>query len=63
MAAAESWDDVAVVAAEPPEIKLFGRWSAIDVQVGDISLTVSAFAPSRRPFAALPTRMLGQTGD
>lgn len=26
---------------EQPEIKLFGRWSSSDVQVSDISLTVS----------------------
>ena len=26
--------------AEVPEIKLFGRWSADDIQVSDISLTV-----------------------
>ena len=38
--ASESWEDQAVV-VEPPEIKLFGQWSAQDVQVGDISLTVS----------------------
>ncbi|KAK2188464.1 hypothetical protein NP493_131g01000 [Ridgeia piscesae] len=36
--ASESWEDQAVV-VEPPEIKLFGQWSAQDVQVGDISLT------------------------
>ena len=39
--ASESWEDQAVV-VEPPEIKLFGQWSAQDVQVGDISLTVSS---------------------
>ena len=32
-------DQYAVVAA--PEIKLFGKWSTDDVQVSDISLTVS----------------------
>ena len=38
----ESWDEPANLAvAEVPEIKLFGRWSADDVQVSDISLTVS----------------------
>ena len=40
--ASESWEDQAVV-VEPPEIKLFGQWSAQDVQVGDISLTVSIY--------------------
>ena len=40
---AESWDDAAPAAqvAELPEIKLFGKWSSEDVQVSDISLTVS----------------------
>ena len=40
---AESWDDSAPAAqvAELPEIKLFGKWSSEDVQVSDISLTVS----------------------
>ena len=33
-------DEVAAI-AEMPEIKLFGRWSSDDVQVSDISLTVS----------------------
>lgn len=38
----ETWEDTAPVAAsEIPEIKLFGRWSSDDVQVSDISLTVS----------------------
>ena len=40
----ESWDDAAPAAqvvAELPEIKLFGKWSSEDVQVSDISLTVS----------------------
>ena len=40
MAAVENWDDAPVV-AEVPEIKLFGKWSADEVQVSDISLTVS----------------------
>ena len=40
MAAVENWDDTPVV-AEVPEIKLFGKWSADEVQVSDISLTVS----------------------
>ena len=31
----------AVAVAELPEIKLFGKWSTDDVQVSDISLTVS----------------------
>lgn len=30
-----------VASAELPEIKLFGKWSTDDVQVSDISLTVS----------------------
>lgn len=45
---AEDWgavDDAApvVVAPEVQDIKLFGKWSTDDVQVSDISLTVSAF--------------------
>ena len=40
--ATESWDEQQAVVAEPPEIKLFGKWSSEDVQVGDISLTVSS---------------------
>ena len=44
---AEDWgavDDAApvVVAPEVQDIKLFGKWSTDDVQVSDISLTVSA---------------------
>ena len=31
-----------VVAAELPEVKLFGKWSTDDVQVSDMSLTVSS---------------------
>ena len=43
----EDWgaaDDTApvVVAPEVQDIKLFGKWSTDDVQVSDISLTVSA---------------------
>lgn len=42
---AEDWgavDDAPVVSApEVPDIKLFGKWSTEDVQVSDISLTVS----------------------
>lgn len=38
---AESWDEPAPAVAELPEIKLFGKWSSDDVQVSDISLTVS----------------------
>ena len=34
----------AVAVAELPEIKLFGKWSTDDVQVSDISLTVSFFS-------------------
>jgi hypothetical protein len=38
----ESWDESAApTVAELPEIKLFGKWSTEDVQVSDISLTVS----------------------
>ena len=36
----DSWDDAPAV-AEVPEIKLFGKWSSDEVQVSDISLTVS----------------------
>lgn len=36
----ENWDEPAP-AVELPEIKLFGKWSSDDVQVSDISLTVS----------------------
>lgn len=40
---AEEWTDAPVVSSVPDmvEIKLFGRWSTSDVQVSDISLTVS----------------------
>ena len=43
---AEDWGaagDIApvVVAPEVQDIKLFGKWSTDDVQVSDISLTVS----------------------
>ncbi len=39
----EEWDaePANLRVAEVPEIKLFGRWSADDIQVSDISLTVS----------------------
>ena len=38
----EEWDaePTNLRVAEVPEIKLFGRWSADDIQVSDISLTV-----------------------
>lgn len=46
----EDWGDVGVsanvdlapvqVAAELPEVKLFGRWSCDDVEVSDMSLQV-----------------------
>ncbi|KAK7495794.1 hypothetical protein BaRGS_00013014 [Batillaria attramentaria] len=36
--AEENWDEQGVAVAEVPEIKLFGKWSADDVQIGDISL-------------------------
>lgn len=39
----ESWDDAtpAPVTAELPDIKLFGKWSSHEVEVSDMSLTVS----------------------
>ena len=37
----DNWDEQAPAVAEMPEIKLFGKWSTEDVQVSDISLTVS----------------------
>ena len=37
----ENWDTDPVPVAELPEVKLFAKWSADDVQVSDISLTVS----------------------
>ena len=40
----ENWDESTVAAqpvAEMPEVRLFNRWSPEDVQVSDISLTVS----------------------
>ncbi len=36
----DNWDEPTAV-AEVPEIKLFGKWSSDEVQVSDISLTVS----------------------
>ena len=45
----ENWDEQAApVVAELPEIKLFGKWSTDDVQVSDISLTVSTEQGSHR---------------
>ena len=41
MAATEDWDEQIAAVPEIPEIKLFGKWSSDDVQVSDISLTVS----------------------
>ena len=41
---ADDWgvdESPVVVAPEVQDIKLFGKWSADDVQVSDISLTVS----------------------
>lgn len=47
---AEDWDGSApvatttiapIVSQEPSDIKLFGRWSSSDIEVNDISLTVS----------------------
>lgn len=43
---AENWDEAAP-AVELPEIKLFGKWSSDDVQVNDISLTVSSWVLCR----------------
>lgn len=43
--AEENWGDDAAagaVVAEIPEIKLFNKWSADDVQIADISLQVSS---------------------
>ena len=40
MSTSDNWEESAAV-AEVPEIQLFGRWSSDDVQVSDISLTVS----------------------
>lgn len=38
----DTWDEASPVPVqELPEIKLFGKWSSSDVQVSDISLTVS----------------------
>ena len=45
----ESWDEPAPTTAELPEIKLFGKWSSDEVQVSDISLTVSIVLDS--PFS------------
>jgi hypothetical protein len=44
----EEWSESPAVGggAEPLEIKLFGRWSSSDVQVSDISLTVSVLKKS-----------------
>lgn len=42
----DNWDEQAPVVAELPEIKLFGKWSTEDVQVSDISLTVSPLESS-----------------
>lgn len=39
--AAETWEDSGALASEIPEIKLFGKWTSEDLQVSDISLTVS----------------------
>ena len=41
---AEEWIDAQPVSVVPDaiDIKLFGRWSTSDVQVSDISLTVSS---------------------
>ena len=44
----ESWDEPAPTTAELPEIKLFGKWSSDEVQVSDISLTVSIVIVTRQ---------------
>lgn len=44
----ESWDEAPAAAEVHLEIKLFNRWSADDVQVNDISLTVSVTGPTCR---------------
>ena len=44
----ESWDEPAPTTAELPEIKLFGKWSSDEVQVSDISLTVSIVLVTRQ---------------
>ena len=48
---ADNWDDndaapavtkgVSVITPEMPEIKLFGKWSLDEVQLSDMSLSVS----------------------
>ena len=43
---ADDWsieESQVVVGPEVQDIKLFGKWSADEVQVGDISLTVSIY--------------------
>jgi hypothetical protein len=43
---ADDWsveESAVVVGPEVQDIKLFGKWSADEVQVGDISLTVSIY--------------------
>lgn len=54
----EEWSESPAVggASEPLEIKLFGRWSSSDVQVSDISLTVSAI--KRRHIKGFDTKKL-----
>ena len=36
--------DTEVAVSDAPEIKLFGKWTTSDVQINDISLTVSVSA-------------------
>ena len=56
---AEDWgaaaEDVVVTAPEVQDIKLFNKWSTDDVQVSDISLTVSlsCIGPSKLIITAL----------
>ena len=46
VASTESWEETVAPASEIPEIKLFGKWASEDVQVSDISLTVSTHWPA-----------------
>ena len=48
---ADDWsieESAVVVGPEVQDIKLFGKWSADEVQVGDISLTVSIYLKSSK---------------
>lgn len=54
----ESWEESTPVVAELPEIKLFGKWSTEDVQVSDISLTVSTCIFFNRKMLLIKSDML-----